>query len=408
MQSNVVALQPTPQRVFDGNTAVTGAYKVAAGERGTMKGDLSRQWATRPDDQRFTSLADLEDFVGGLADRSFTSVVNTPEIKVQARLDDADALHIALPDGRNLTPTHWSFGQTCTLLGVPAGYLRKLPASIAGINLQYALSTFRAEALKVYGNGETEELRAVTGPDYGRIYDREIVRAVRRIAGNGTGDTRWKVPGMLDWRDGTYNPFVDITKENTTLYASDRDVWMFLVDDTHPIEIGKLPNGDPDLVFRGFYVWNSEVGSKTAGIAAFYLRGICCNRLMWGVERFEQITVRHTKFGPVRFAQEAAPALDSFANRRTDLLLSGVQSAKAAVVARTDEDRESFLTDKAGLTAALAKKVIASVIDEEQKAPESVWDFVQGITAVARANPHADQRVAMEAVAGKLLNKVAA
>jgi hypothetical protein len=407
MQSNVVALQ-SPATRFDGNTAVDSPYKVAAGQRGSMRGDLSRQWATRPDDQRFTSLADLESFVGGLAEQSFTQVVNTPELIVKARMDNADALHIGLPDGRALTPTHWSFGQTCTLLGVPAGYLRKLPASIAGINLQYALSTFRAEALKVYGNGDTAELRAVTGPDYGRIYDREIVAAVRRIAGNGTGDTRWKVPGMLDWMTGSYNPFVDITKENTTLYASDRDVWMFLVDDTHPIEIGKLPNGDPDLVFRGFYVWNSEVGSKTAGIAAFYLRGICCNRLMWGVERFEQIVVRHTKFGPVRFAQEAAPALDSFANRRTDLLLAGVQAAKSAVVARTDEDRESFLVNKAGLTAALAKKVITSVIDEEQKAPESVWDFVQGITAVARSTPHADKRVEMEAVAGKLLNKIAA
>ena len=45
-------------------------------------------------------------------------------------------------------------------------------------------------------NGRTE-LRAVTGPDYGRIYDHELVSAVQRIAGNGTGDTRWKVPGVL-------------------------------------------------------------------------------------------------------------------------------------------------------------------------------------------------------------------
>jgi hypothetical protein len=29
------------------------------------------------------------------------------------------------------------------------------------------------------------ELRAVTGPDYGRIWDHELVAAVMRIAGNG-------------------------------------------------------------------------------------------------------------------------------------------------------------------------------------------------------------------------------
>ncbi len=65
----------------------------------------------------------------------------------------------------------------------------------------------------------------------------------------------------------THNPFVEVTKDTTTLYASDRDVFLFLVDDAHPIEAGRLPNGDPDLFFRGFYAWNSEVGSKTLGIA---------------------------------------------------------------------------------------------------------------------------------------------
>ncbi len=41
------------------------------------------------------------------------------------------------------------------------------------------------------------ELQAVMGPDYGGIYDHELVSAVQCIAGNGTGDMRWKVPGIL-------------------------------------------------------------------------------------------------------------------------------------------------------------------------------------------------------------------
>jgi len=116
------------------------------------------------------------------------------------------------------------------------------------------------------------ELRAVTGPDYGRIFDQELVEAVRRIAGNGTGDTRWKVPGVLDWSTGIYNPNVEVSKDTTTLYASDRDVFLFLVDDLNPIEAGRLPDGSPDVFFRGFYCWNSEVGARTLGIASFYLR----------------------------------------------------------------------------------------------------------------------------------------
>jgi hypothetical protein len=107
-----------------------------------------------------------------------------------------------------------------------------LPAPLAAINLQYGLTSHRAELIKTLEvEGGRVELRAVTGPDYGRIYDHELVAAVQRIAGNGTGDTRWKVPGVLDWSTGIYNPRVDITKSTTTLYASDRDVFLFLVDD---------------------------------------------------------------------------------------------------------------------------------------------------------------------------------
>src|SRR3954467_6710824 len=96
----------------------------------------------------------------------------------------------------------------------------------------------------------------------------------------------------------THNPFVEITKDTTTLYASDRDVFLFLVDDTHPIEAGRLPNGDPDLYFRGFYCWNSEVGSKTLGIASFFLRAVCMNRNIWGVEGFQEISRSGTANSP--------------------------------------------------------------------------------------------------------------
>lgn len=49
-------------------------------------------------------------------------------------------------------------------------------------------------------------LRAVTGPDDGRIFAHAPVEAVQRIAGTGTGDTRRKVPGGLDLSTGLYNP----------------------------------------------------------------------------------------------------------------------------------------------------------------------------------------------------------
>lgn len=297
-----------------GNVPVSGGYKVDI-SRGQRIGRVSSEWFSRPDDERYLSLSTLYDSVRSRAERATARTVETRSLRVEASRNDAERLALMIP-GRDqlVSPTHWSFGQMCNLVGAPAGYLRQLPAPLAGINMQHGLLSYRAELVKTLeAEGGRIELRAVTGPDYGRIWDHELVGAVMRIAGDGTGDTRWKVPGLLDWSSMIHNPFVEVTKDTTTLYASDRDVFLFLVDDTHPIEAGRLSNGEPDLYFRGFYRWNSEAGSKTLGMASFYLRAVCMNRNIWGAEGFEEISIRHSKFAAHRFAHQAAPALEHFA-----------------------------------------------------------------------------------------------
>src|SRR5258707_7901479 len=250
---------------------VSSGFRVDT-SRGERVGRVSSEWFSRPDDERYLSLTDLYDAARRRAERAQTRTVESRAVQVEASRDRAERLGLIVP-GRDepVAPTHWSFGQLCSLVGAPSSYMRQLPAPLAGINLQHGLLSHRAELLKTLETDDSRvELRAVTGPDYGRIWDHELVAAVIDIAGNGTGDTMWKVPGVLDWATTTHNPFVDITKDTTTLYASDRDVFLFLVDDTHPIEAGRLADGSPDLYFRGFYCWNSEVGSKTLGIASFY------------------------------------------------------------------------------------------------------------------------------------------
>jgi len=394
-------LSPSPA-----SRPVSAGYKVDI-SRGERIGRVSSEWFSRPDDERFLSLTELHAAVKTRAERATTRTVETREVRVEASRDDAERLALIVP-GRDqpVTPTHWSFDQLASLVGAPAGYLRQLPAPLAGINLQHGLIEQRAELMKTL---ETEdgrvELRAVTGPDYGRIWDHELVAAVMKIAGNGTGDTRWKVPGLLDWSTMTYNPLVDITRDTTTLYASDRDVFLFLVDDLHPIEAGRLPSGDPDLFFRGFYAWNSEVGSKTLGMASFYLRAVCMNRNIWGAEGFEEISIRHSKFAANRFAHEAAPALENFASSSPAPFMAGIKAARERIVARKDEDRETFLR-KRGFSRGETEKIIATVLEEEGRPPESIFDFVQGITALARDKPHQDARLDLEGKAAKLLVSV--
>lgn len=240
--------------------------------------DLTTQWLRRPSDERYTSLDDLLAATRSRRETSTEARINTKKIEFLApeptQLSDTHVMTVGLPSGDEVAPNHWSFGQLAQLAKAPAGYLRSLPSQITADALNYGLRFNREiEVVKMlHTGGEAGTLTAATGPTYGRIWDEEVVAAVQQFAGNGTGDTRWRVPGSMNWGDMVYRPTFDVTKESTTLYASDRDVFIFLVDDLNPIVVGKTKDGHDDIMFRGFYVHNSEVGSKTLKIAGFMLR----------------------------------------------------------------------------------------------------------------------------------------
>jgi hypothetical protein len=341
---------------------VTSGFHVDL-SRGERIGRVSSEWFVRPDDERYLSLSALHNALRGRAEYAKARTVESRAVRVEASRDDAEYLSLFVPGSEEpIAPTHWSFGRLCSPVGAPSSYLRQLPGPLAGINLKHGLLSHRAEQVKTLeADTGLIELRAVAGLDYGRIWDHELVAAVRRIAGEGTGDTRWKVPGVLDWGTMTHNPLVDVTKETTTLYASDRDVFLFLVDDTNPIEAGRLPNSEPDLYFRGFYAWNSEVASKTLGIASFYLRAVCQNRNLWGVEGFEEINIRHIRCAGHRFAHEAAPALTSFANSSPVTFVAGIKAARERIIAPTDEDGDHFLR-RSGFSKPETAKIIETVL----------------------------------------------
>lgn len=381
----------------------TGAYKVDA-HRGSRDSTVSKQWACRTDDERFLSFAALDKYVTDRSEHAQTQIVETQSIRLVTSRDDIDSMQVSYRDHNGtenlLSPTHYSFGQLCSLSRSPAGFLRELPAPLAAIPLQYRLQSQR-ENVKAYFQPETGELMAVNGPDYGRIKDLVLVRQCAEIADR----YGFKIPGMMDWHTSTYNPFVEPTTQSTTLYASDHDCFIFACDDTHPIEIGTLPDGSPDLLFPGFYAGNSETGAGTLFAEFFYMRGVCMNRNLWGVENSTRVSLRHSKNAPMRFAQDVSPRLVSFAQSATLPVVAKVHAAKETIVARSDDERVDFLA-KRGFAKQATADILKACLDEEGKAAESVWDYVQGITAVARRNPNTDTRLDMERSAGKLMDKV--
>src|SRR5258708_27069727 len=93
-----------------------------------------RQWASRPADEDFPSLTDMQAFAALSRQTSRSKVVSTREIELLPAADDYKGLLIGARDGTQAAPTHWSFGQLCSLASTPspASYFREsgLPTPI--------------------------------------------------------------------------------------------------------------------------------------------------------------------------------------------------------------------------------------------------------------------------------------
>ena len=231
-------------------------------------------------------------------------------------------------------------------------------------------------------------LRAMTSTSYGRIWDSQVVDAVEKVNHDG----RWVIPAASY---ATTNP-----KRATTLYASDRDVFIFLVDPKNPIEI----NGEQ--LFRGFYTWNSEVGSAVFGLCTFLYRYVCDNRIIWGQTDVKELRIRHTGGAPERFAYEGQRVRGRMPTSQPRA------SCRASRPRRMPKSRSTRATGYGrGLVAEAGIHEVPGQGQRrdrqaEQGGVRSVWDVVNGITAYARSISHTDARVELETKAGKLMDLV--
>ena len=355
-----------------------------------------QQWSSRPADQRFLNLNDLHEHCEHARANSTAKVLSNRMLEAHPMQEDPDHKAIAIvgPGGLPVAPTHWAFGQLCSRAKVPAGYMRDLPADLAADCINYSLHHNRdveEVGVLVHRNGGTPELRAVTGPNYGRIWNSTITSALRKHFGDGISGA-WRVPGE-------FRKAVTVTKENTTLYASDRDMFVFLADEDHRIEIPNRRDGQTGTMARGIFVWNSEVGAGTLGMATFLFDYVCCNRIVWGAKDYREIRIRHTSGAPDRWIEQAMPAIEAM---REASVMPIEQAIKAAQQRKLTQDVDEFLTKRFSRSQASAIK--AAYMADEQRPIETLWDVATGITAYARGIQYQDQRVDLEREAGKVID----
>ena len=371
-----------------------------------------RQWATRPQDQRFETLDALAESVNNRRTRSRS--VDVDGSAVTAKIAEGT---IVLNRGFNsVEPSHWSFGQLSGWLKAPAAYLRTLPPELAVSCLNNGLQAQAKEigSLKFMAVTEDDKpintLQAVTSTTYGRIWDADVVAGAKRLVERSGG--RFYNPKAYGHRDGAtpdgFKTLDSSVKKPSGLYASDRDCFLFMIDGGSILDVGPRAQ-----LNRGFILWNSEVGSRTFGLMTFLFNTCCGNHMIFGAKEVNQLIIRHTANGPARFDSEATPALLAYCNESARPLEAQVRKAQETLIApvRATKPEELFVqvNDFAGKYAKFTKGEIRSGIDfakAEEGDCRTVWQLVQGLTAYARGFDWIDARVDLESRAGRLMQAV--
>jgi hypothetical protein len=391
--------------------------------------DVSREWATRPADQRFTSLAALRAFLAHRDEltveltRPVTGLSIAPDGERMVTADQGGTLYVRSTDPATGAPggramfSHWSFGQLAGIAGAPAGYLRRLPAPLAALCLTDNLARNGAGAFGDSGvskmlirgeNGRPAQLAAFTSETYGRIRDLVVVDSVIEVLNAADKAGTWGIPGTFGGNSGRqYTPY-NGTGQDTTLYAGDHDSFVFLADESRLIaqpgagDYAGVTGGAGRPMSRGFIVSNSEVGSRTLRVQLFTFDYVCCNRIIWDASVVESLAIRHTSGAPRRFMAEALPAIRAFIEGSDAPMVARIERAQTTPVGDGKPETLTAWLRAMGLTGTVAQGTTELAALESGRT-DTVWSAVQGLTAYARGIEYADERTELESFAGSLL-----
>jgi hypothetical protein len=383
----------------------------------------SKQWAERPDDERFSSLAELHGFCQ--AQHQGSAVARVPYAGLEARDRDGAVILANKGNGAERLLTHWSFGQLSARAGAPAAYLRQLPAELAARCLNTGLARRDEDGdtaqVLVHTNGH-KTIRALTSLDYSRIWNDEVTGRLQGLAEYG-----WRVPPARPARkhqkgtrpataadvlpdQGNFGLSVKVGDliAPAGLYASDHDMFAFLVNESRRLMI---PGGSSLGLARGFFAWNSEVGDLSFGVCAFLYNHVCGNHIIWGASNVHELRVRHVGGARTYAFHQLRVELRQYAERAATEDEARIKAAVSYSFGKTKAEvlDAVFKLKISGLTREITTAAYDSTVmhRDTDGDPTTAWGLAQGITRVSQDQAHGDRRLAIDRAAGKLLDVVA-
>lgn len=372
----------------------------------------SKEWRERPADERFWTLQEMLEYVRTSKEEDVEISFPRPEV---ADLIDGN-IAIVSGDGEDYCLTNWSMQQLCNRLGAPHEFLTRLPVQLVAdcLNEVSRGREWPTETMALVNR--RGKARRITSNRYTTIWDADVVGRLLELESQG-----WRVPPGRPNGDSAVEAMARPATEDDLLrnaahpslaihlgdpivpsgiYAGDRDMFAFLIDENHPIEdpITKSP------LYRGFIVANSEVGYRSFSLSAFLFHSVCGNHIIWGAQELFDVRIRHIGAADQRYWIEVQQRVGEYAHRSANDDIEQLRRWQTYRIADTSEEavKEIFA---AGL---LSKKRAIEAIDLAATLPEagdplSVWGVAQALTRMSQSEPYADRRTMLdEAAAGVL------
>lgn len=374
----------------------------------------TRQWSTRPSDERFDSLESLYGATKAYAEVAREAYVPWGNMRTEAIDGDVQLV------GKTGVPaklTHWAFGQLCQRVEAPASYLRDLPATLAVQNINHGLAkrgNGDNAALMFHQNGDLL-LRSCTSERYSRIWNYEICKRLLDLQNLGwtpaKPDKRFDGGNIAECQvcNGTGRSLnageLCATCKGTgqalpALYASDHDMFAFVRNNSAIIR----EPGNPDGLQRGVIVENSEVGASALKMTRFLYREMCGNHIIWGASQVVDISLRHV--GDVRYRFGAFSAeVRRYAESSASDDEAQIASSKTRIIGKSkDEVLDMLFGKRLNISRKTLEAGYDAVKPAEDGDPKTAWGIVQGLTRHSQTLPYADSRTAIDRAAGKILS----
>ena len=374
-----------------------------------------QQWSSRPAEERFRSLGDMQISLQERKQRSAeTALLPIPDMQAVPVADQGIAL---MNQSGGALLNNYTLGQLAQGINAPAGYLRSLPADLAAACINQGLPKYpeRERSLLVTESEQGNLCRAITSDQYSRYWDCDVVTDLL----NTLDADGWRVPPARPYPNCPAEDTWTATAEDVLpggqgslsirvgdqcgpagLYGSDRDMFALLVNQERSID---TPSG---AMYRALILRNSEVGAASYNAECILYSMVCGNHILWSAESIANIRLVHRgSADSTRINGRAYLAGTIAAAEQASALQDQQLIGKAA-----DTMLES---DKVQSATGLPKAVIqAGEIMQEQFPADhgdragTTWGWVQGLTRASQQSKYMADRTQIDQAAAKLLKQI--